>query len=117
MYFDNMSMSDESRAQQDVINELEMKKALLQYTAEISALETQIKGNKASGMQLSMQMAQMGMGGAPSVEAPQDIQAVPKPGPDVRPAAQLPAPPAANPEDTSALPERAGMEMPQEAAV
>lgn len=109
MYFDNMSMSDDARAMQETINELEMKKAMLQYATEISTMETQLKQNKVVGQQLTMSMAQM---------MPQpDIQpAVQQPG-GANPNGSQPVPPGPNPMNTQDLSTRAANELPQEAAV
>lgn len=66
LYFDNMSMSDEARAQTEMINELSMKKAMMGAMAEMSGYQTQIKSNSVMNEQMNMQLAQM----QPEPEAP-----------------------------------------------
>ena len=65
MYFDSMSMNDETKASMDMVNDLEMKKAMLQYMTEIAGLEAQLKGAKVMGKQATQQLAQMEGAGQP----------------------------------------------------
>jgi hypothetical protein len=59
LYFDNMSMSDEARAQTEMVNQLSMQKALLASMAEMSGYQTQIKNNQVMNEQMNMALAQM----------------------------------------------------------
>lgn len=87
LYFDNMSMSDQARAQQEIVNTISMKKAMLATMAEMANLETSIKNSEVTKEQLNMALAQM----QPQAQAPM-------PGPTAEP-----------------QPVQPGMEMPQEA--
>jgi hypothetical protein len=102
LYFDNMSMSDDARATQDMINELEMKKAMLQYVTEITTMETQIKNNKVQGQQLTMAMAQMTAPVAPAPQ-PQVTPAVQNGG-GMNAAGSQPVPPGPDPMSSQDLP-------------
>ena len=59
MYFENMALNDQTKSQVEVVNALELKKAMLQYAVEIATLETQIKGTALQSKQITMQMAQI----------------------------------------------------------
>jgi len=79
MYFESMSMNDQTRAQVEAVNEIEMKKAMLATMAEMSTYETQIKQNQAAGEQIAMSMVKM--------EQPQQP---PAPQQSVQPQAEMP---------------------------
>lgn len=85
MYFNNMSMSDEARAQQEFVNGLSMQKAVMMSMVEMSTMQTQLKSNKVMNEQLNMQMAQL----LPQPQSPQQ-QALP---PSVEPAPEEEAAP------------------------
>lgn len=59
LYFDNMSMSDEARAQQEMVNQISMQKAIMGSMVEMSTMQTQLKSNEVMGQQLNLQMAQL----------------------------------------------------------
>jgi hypothetical protein len=61
MYFENIQMADETRAEMEMVNQLEMQKAMLQHMTEISGLQTQIKNNQVQSTQMDAMLAQMQM--------------------------------------------------------
>lgn len=58
-YFKNMSLSDEARAQLEVVNGISMQKAMMSSMVEMSTMQTQMKNNEVMNQQLNMQMAQL----------------------------------------------------------
>jgi hypothetical protein len=59
LYFENIQMADDTRAEMQIVNEMEMQKAMLQYAAEMSGLQTQIQNNAAMSEQITASLAQM----------------------------------------------------------
>lgn len=90
LYFDNMSMSDEARAQTEMVNKLSMEKALMGTMVEMSGYKTQLKNNQVMDEQMNLALAQM----QPQAQAP-----MPQPTQELEPQAPAPAPmPAPAPE-------------------
>lgn len=69
LYFDNMSMSDEARAQQEVVNKISMEKAMLATLAEMANYKTAIKNSEVMQEQANMSLAQM----QPQPQGPQPM--------------------------------------------
>jgi hypothetical protein len=76
LYFDNMSMSDDARAQTEMVNSLSMQKAMLASMVEISSYQTQLKSNAVMNEQMNLQLAQL-QPQPPEQMAPPSAQPIP----------------------------------------
>jgi hypothetical protein len=70
LYFDNMSMSDDARAQLEMVNKISMQKALMGSMVEMSTYQTQMKNNQVMNEQMNMALAQMQPQQQPALPGP-----------------------------------------------
>jgi len=96
IFFENTPMNDEDKAKMDVINELENTKAMMQFTAEMSTLQTTIATNKNQQSQLEMMSQRMNAAkAAPPAQgsiSPELQQGAPAPAQAPQQEQQTPAP-------------------------
>jgi hypothetical protein len=80
-FFENTPMSDEDRAKMEVINELELQKAMLQFVAENAMLDANIKNSAVQSKQLEAVLAKMQQNQQQASSAPQQISPIIQGGP------------------------------------